>query len=363
MLEQVHRIQTNRLSQLFLTPPSYLWGNLFQLWLSLHQKGILRAHSLDVPVISVGNITVGGTGKTPFTQWVASHLRDGGEPVGILSRGYLREGKGIAVVSDRETVRKGPTQVGDEPYLLARNLRGVPVVVGKDRFLAGKHMLESFGTRVIILDDGFQYLPLRRNLNILLIDITNPFGNRKPLPAGILREPLKGLSRADLFLLTRVDEGRAVGDLLKDLKELNRDAPIVEAVHRPLELFPLQGGEAEEVGILKGKRVIALSGVGNPASFESTLEGLGAVLVRRLRYPDHHRYSLKDLRQLDEIFGNAGVELIVITEKDGVRLEGLPIELPILVLKVGIDIVKGGHALFESLERITRLTDSRARAR
>lgn len=355
MLKRVHPLAANSALEILLSPVGYLYETVFRLWLSLYQHKLLKSRSLGVPVISIGNITVGGTGKTPFTQYLASYLNNRGMKVAILSRGYGREGRGgWALVSDGERTYHDPKEIGDEPFLLASNLQGIPVVVGRDRFRAGRYAIREFHCDVLVLDDGFQHLPLRRDLDIALLDSTNPFGNYKAIPAGILREPLRGLSRAGLLVLTRVDQGRQVAELRQFLKEVCPHAPVIEAVHKPLEILPLPGGQPEGLEFLKGKRVIALSSLGNPASFEKTLKDLGSFLVRRIRYPDHYPYSPRDLDWIERIFSDLSTDLIVTTEKDGVRLKGVEPSLPIFALRVAIQVVRGEHTLKKSLELTLR---------
>lgn len=345
----------NSLLQTLLSPLGYLYGKAFELWLYLHEHRVVKARSLDVPVISIGNITVGGTGKTPFTQYLASHLRGSGRRVAILSRGYgSQSAEGWLLVSDGERTYRDPREVGDEPFLLAKNLEGIPVVVGRNRFRAGQFAVQKLGCDVVVLDDGFQHLHLQRDLDIALLDSTNPFGNHKAIPAGILREPVRGLSRAGLLVLTRVDQARGLDELRGLLRELNPEAPIVEAVHKPLGMFSLGRAEAQDLGLVRNRRVIALSSLGNPGSFERTLSDLGSFLVRRIRYPDHYPYSATDLDFIAGVFRDSKADLVVSTEKDGVRLKGLDPSLPILVLKVGIEVVRGEHVLKSSLESVLR---------
>lgn len=349
--DRIRPLEEDSAVQVLLSPFAYLYERAFEFWLSLYQHNLLKTHSLDVPVISVGNITVGGTGKTPFTQYLASYLRDRRREVGIISRGYGRESReGWLLVSDGARIYHNAKEVGDEPFLLATNLDGIRVVVGRNRFRAGQFAVRELGCDVLILDDGLQHLSLERDLDVALLDSTNPFGNYRAIPAGILREPLAGLSRADLFILTRVDQGRGLDELRQFLTETNPQVPIVEAIHQPLGVSPLDEGEDSGIEVLRGKKVIALSSLGNPHSFEKTLTNLGSFLVRRIRYPDHYPYSPKDLDWVESIMEELRADIVVTTEKDGVRLKGLEPSLPIFLLRVGIQILKGEEALNSVLE-------------
>ncbi len=337
-----------------LTALSLAYCLLIQSVLFLYRLRILRKRKLAGLVISVGNITVGGTGKTPLVEMLASGLERKGCRVAILSRGYGRtvnpaSGKRaprsvnrIGIVSNGKKLLMDVREAGDEPYLLAKNLPGVAVLVGKDRRLTGDYALRKFGVDTIILDDGYQYWPLKKDLELVVIDSTNPFGTGHLLPRGRLREPLGSLKRADLFLLTRVDQADQVEGLMERLGKINPQTRILESVHHPSHLIDLRTGERTELTIVNDKRVLSLSSIGNPESFEKTLTGLGALLVARVRFPDHHLYQPGELKGVEEEAIGKGAELIITTEKDAVRLhQDYLWSLPILFLKVQLKIVRG----------------------
>jgi len=330
--------------------------------LAYRSRFLLRDFRLPTKVISVGNIAVGGTGKTPLVTVLAECFRSRGKRVVIISRGYKRKGKGVVVVSDGRRILVDRERAGDEPYLFGQKLTGVPVVVGESRHLAGWVAIRDFAPDVLLLDDGFQHLKLRRDLDIVVIDGSNPFGNGTLLPRGILREPLSSLKRAHLFCLTRVDQSHQLEHLRVHLRKINPNAGLIETVHRPQRLRTLGSEQELPLAFLKDRKIFALSSLGNPDSFERTLEGLGAELVGCVRYRDHHEYTVEDLKALWQHASEVGSEGIVTTEKDIVRfplhfdaLEAHRIlrlhsgqdEIRMFVLEIEMDVVAGEDVLTE----------------
>ena len=319
-----------------------------RLWLYRHR--IFHDQPLGCLVVVVGNLTVGGTGKTPVVEKFARALHDRGRKVAILSRGYKSKAPPAwkrwwwsftqaeepppRIVSDGRQVLLDSEQAGDEPYMLARNLPGVIVLVDKNRVKAGAYAIKKFGCDTLVLDDGFQYLPLKGRLNLLLVDKTNPFGNGHLLPRGILREPISHLRRASYVFLTKSD-GRRDSELERLIEEHNPGVDIIECAHRPqyLQRFgPLTPGEdgRQPLTFLKGRRVFAFSGIATPESFEKFLRDLGALLMGRERFVDHYRYGPEDLAELFAAARQAGAECLVTTEKDAVRIsEALECPLPV----------------------------------
>ncbi|MBU4128689.1 tetraacyldisaccharide 4'-kinase, partial [bacterium] len=284
--------------------------------------------------------------KTPATEKIARILQEKGRKVAILSRGYKSQVAGcrsqVAVVSDGQKILLSVGEGGDEPYLLAQNLSGVPIVVGKDRIRSGNYCLANFNTETFILDDGFQYWRLKRDLDILLIDCLNPFGNGHLLPRGILREPLGSLKRADLFILTRTDQAGNLAGLKDRIRRINPFAPILESIHAPCYLEDLKSRRRLDLEFIEKKEVLALSSIAHPESFEKTLKNLKAIIMKRLRYPDHYLYTKEDL---EEITSKARGCLIVTTQKDGVRLEPLLENESVLALRIKLKITKGQEIL------------------
>ena len=301
-----------------------------------YSLGLLKTRTLPCPVISIGNITVGGTGKTPLVMALAKGLMERGISVAILSRGY--KGKRISepVVSDGKTISLSPEESGDEPFLMAKTCQGIPVLVGKDRFTNGRIALQRFGVKGLLLDDGYQHLPLHRNINILLIDSHIGFGDHTLLPRGILREPLSHLCRADVFLLTKVENPQTVQPLEKKIHEIHPSSQVFHSHYEPVSLVGPKD-EEEKLDSLKGRKIIALSGVANPVYFSSILRKCGAEIIKEVIFPDHHPYTPEDLSSIEEKSKRA--DCIVTTEKDMVKLKRLDIHrLPVRVLRIELKI-------------------------
>ncbi|RKY70681.1 MAG: tetraacyldisaccharide 4'-kinase [Candidatus Latescibacterota bacterium] len=319
--------------------------------LAYRSRLLLRDFRLPTRVISVGNIAVGGTGKTPLVTLLSEYFQRLGKRVVILSRGYKRKGKGVVVVSDGQRMLVDRERAGDEPYLFGRKLSGVPVVVGESRQLAGWVAIRDFAPDVLLLDDGFQHLKLRRDLDIVVIDGSNPFGNGMLLPRGILREPLSSLKRAQLFCITRVDQSHQLEHLRIQLRRINPKARQIETVHRPRRLRMVGSDREVSLPFLSGRKVFALSSLGNPDSFERTLRSLGAQIVGRARYRDHYDYTVEDLEASCQRAREAGSEAIVTTEKDVVRFPPYfdplaeHLEIPMFVLEIELAVVAGEAVL------------------
>ena len=342
-----------RLIFLILSGIYYLGLQVIQFF---YRVKILKSLKLKARVISVGNLTVGGTGKTPTVEKIARLLQEKLKKVAILSRGYKSQVAGrrsqVAVVTDGKKILLSVSEAGDEPYLLAQNLSKVPVVIGKNRMASGNYCLSNFGTETFILDDGFQYWKLKRDLNILLIDSLNSFGNGFLLPRGILREPLRSLRRADLFILTRTDQTENIGALKERIRGINPFTPILESIHAPRYLEDLRSNKKFDLEFIEDKEVLALSSIARPESFEKTLKDMRAIIMKRLRYPDHYPYTKEDLK---EITTKARGCLIITTQKDGVRLKPLlenesrpserGVDESILILRIELKITKGQEIL------------------
>ncbi len=287
----------------------------------------MAGRRLPHPVISVGNLTVGGTGKTPFVAFLARLLqRSGYQPV-ILSRGYRGKFEHSSLlVSDGARILCGPADCGDEPYLLAQQLSGVPILVGKNRYRTGRSLAGSFDRIIYLLDDGYQHLQLRRDLDILLIDASDPFGNGRLVPAGRLREPLAAIERADQIALTRSHLKDDLGKLMSTIREKNPTAPLFLFHHEAGAFVDLKSGERFNAGQFAGKSVIALAAVGNPQVFLQDLQGLGMRIIDHFLFRDHHFYSQAQLDQVIKSRQENGAQAIVTTAKDAVRLERLLFE-------------------------------------
>lgn len=349
----------------FLGFLSALYYGLIKIRSSLCRKKRKKNH-LNAIVISIGNITVGGTGKTPFVIMLAKYLKNRKKKVTILSRGYKRkkcgsrgEGieRGIGVVSAGKDVLLTPEEAGDEPYLMAKYLPGVPVLVNPNRIKTGQYAINNFQSEVLILDDGFSYCPLYRNLEIVLIDATCPFGNHYLLPRGILREPLRNLRRAEVLAVTKTNlvSPEETELIINQLKKYNPLALILKCVHQPVELINLATGEPMSIGFLRNKEIAALSSIGSPESFEKTLQDIGAKVVRTIRYPDHHYYTKEDFISILE---RADYNFIVTTEKDTTRfkkefwnLEKIA-RINFFSLRVEMKIIKGEAEWLKKIKQL-----------
>ncbi len=297
---------------------------------ALYHTGIIRSKKLPCKVISVGNITVGGSGKTPMVVHIAERLSETGLRVLVLSRGYKRSGSGTEVVADGEKVLLDPRRAGDEPYLMATRLDGVPVMVGTDRVEAGLCGIERFSPDVIILDDAFQHLRIKRDLDIMLVDSRRGFGSGYLLPRGPLREPLSGINRADIVMIKGEGEFRLPWSVAQE-------KPVFRFSYIPKGLVGPDGELPGGVDRLRGRMIAALAGIADPASFFQTLERLGAVVTKTLAYPDHHWYTADDAERIKREAD--GTELLVTTEKDLARLDvhGLG-EVPVAALVIDVDV-------------------------
>ena len=347
---------------------AYIFSGLVQLRLWLYRKRIFRDQPLGCLVLVVGNLTVGGTGKTPVVEMFAKALRDRGRKVAILSRGYKSKAPPLwqkwwfwlnhiaepppRVVSDGLTVLLDSEIAGDEPYMLARNLPGVVVLVDKNRVKAGAYAIRQFGCDTLILDDGFQYLPLKGRLNLLLVDKTNPFGNGYTLPRGILREPIKHLARASYVLLTK-SKGVRDTELEAMIHKFNPGVEIIECAHQPQYLQRIDTGERLPLTALSGRKVGAFSGIAAPEGFEAFLREAGAHLVTTRRFVDHYRFTHEDLLAVFSEAQTAGVEFMITTEKDAVRIAASEtIPMPCYYLRLEIEILRGAADFQEAVSKI-----------
>lgn len=348
----------------FLNVLSWLFSALVQVRLLLFKHRILRASTLGCQVISVGNVTVGGTGKTPIVETFARSLQQKGRKVAILSRGYKsrktplwekilkKEERLPRVVSDGERLLLNSDLSGDEPYMLASNLPDVVVLVDKDRVKSGKYAIKTFGCDTLVLDDGFQHLKLQHRLDIVLVDYTNPFGYNRVLPRGLLREPMRNLKRAGFIFITKCPVEGAP-ELKKQLRELNARAEISECRHSAKYLENLYTRERLDLHFLQGKKVAAVSGIAVPESFENGLRGLGVELVCRARYADHHRYTQQEIIETINQAIETGAEMILTTEKDAVRFPLIDrCDLPVFYLRVEIEMLSGSEAFNDWIDRI-----------
>ncbi len=379
----------------FLFVLSRFYRRIVQIRLWLYNNGIMRNHFIGCLVISIGNLTCGGTGKTPVVEIFAKTLQEKGRKVAILSRGYrskdqrsfaekfhdkflnrfqkrnggkntifgntgnCRYAKQIPripprVVSDGKNLLLNSASAGDEPYMLATNLPNTVVLVDKNRVNSGLYAIEKFHTDTLIMDDGFQYLNLKAHINILLIDATNPFGNHHVLPRGLLREPIRNLKRADYVFLTKSTGSSSLRHLKNFIHSHNYHAEIIECCHKPLYIEDVfERGTRYPLSFLKEKKIASISAIANPASFNQFLIDQGATIVSEKRFVDHHRFTQQELIDTINDAKKNNAACILTTEKDAVRMDRLDRrDLPILFLRIEIDILSGQENFEQCISRI-----------
>jgi tetraacyldisaccharide 4'-kinase len=300
-------------------------------------------------VISVGNLTLGGTGKTPLVEVIATLLRERGHRVGVLSRGYGRRGgPSPLVASDGVHPPLSPEVAGDEPVLLARHLPGVPIIVGRDRYAAGMLAVERFGVDVVVLDDGFQHLSLERDLDIVLLDAARPLGTERLFPRGELRESPAALARADVIVFTGWEPGPS-----RLPATLPLPPPVFYSRQEPSDLCVLQDGRILPLASLNQRRVVAFCGIGTPTRFRRMLDDLGAMVIAFRAFPDHYPYTRTDFRALTRLAEAHGAEAMLTTEKDGIRLQRLlPLDWPVWQLRIRARVVNEGSTWESCLLRL-----------
>ncbi len=370
---RIHRDRRFRPWTPLLAFCSAIYGIGVRLRLGMYETGILTGKHLPGFVLSIGNLTAGGTGKTPavvmFAQWAVSQ----GLRVAVLSRGYGAQGhEDVCEVSDGHGEYVDVQMAGDEPSLIARAIPEIPVIVSRSRHRAGMYAYEKFGSDVYILDDGFQHLQLERNLNLVLMDATDPFGNGHLLPWGPLREPLNQLRRADAFILTRFNRGNNAGGrvpvikriveedslhavtpakkTLAFLKERFPSKPVFYADHCPDEVIFPATGEAHDAGFLKGRRIVAFAGIAYPEYFKELLGALGAEVVEFRGFRDHCAFTGKDLEDMIHAKESGGADYLLTTEKDWMRIAAFaPNYGDLAYLRIRFSLLPGQDGLFRMI--------------
>jgi tetraacyldisaccharide 4'-kinase len=356
LLESIWWSESPGLAAAALAPPLRLAALLFRAGAALrgvlYDAGILRAARAGVPVVSIGNVAVGGAGKTPAALAVARRLLVRGRRVAVLSRGYGATRKDPRVVSDGARVLLDAAEGGDEPVLVARRLPAAAVLCGPRRADLARTAVAEHGADALLLDDGFQHRALARDLDVVVLDAANPFGNGRLLPAGPNREPRAALRRAGLVWLSRVDQAEPAG--LEALRALARAATgedPVESRHAPVEIVDGALGRTFGVEALRGRRVLLLAGIARPAGFRRTLASLGAEVGAEAIFPDHHRFAAEDLAAALRAAEAARCELVVTTEKDAVRLPpAAAADSRVRAVRIEAEIVRGGERLDAALD-------------
>jgi len=323
------------LLKVFLSFLSFIYDLIVRGLIFFYQ---LNPYRLNCKVISVGNITLGGTGKTSLVEFIARYLKKEGHKVAILSRGYKKP-NGIG--------RAGETEfqiLGDEPCMLRNALKDTPVLVDPDRIRSSGLAIRNYGADTVVLDDGFQQWKINKDLEIVTIDSSNPFGNQHLLPRGILREPLSSLKRADIFVFTKTNLNPDIQDIKDFLSSINPHALIIESIHLPLGFYRLnKRDELLGTEALRGETVSLICGIGDPYSFENLMLSLGINIGLSFVFPDHHPYSKKDLENIVRETRKKNIDIIVTTEKDAARLPQLlaySLQQTIFVLRIELKITK-----------------------
>jgi tetraacyldisaccharide 4'-kinase len=336
--------------ELFLFSISIGYGLIVRLRETIYKKGLLQSKRLPCPVISIGNLTIGGSGKTPMTIYAAELIQSLGYSVAIISRGYKGQAEKIGgVVCDGRRICMGPDTAGDEPFMVAQRLKTVPVIVGQNRFKAGRLAIQEFKPDVLLLDDAFQHLKLHRDLDLVLLDSIEPLGNTFLFPRGTLRETASALSRGDAVILTRSDIGKAPS--LDQIKKHVPRMPIFHSSHIPYIYKIVTGNSIQsqdsstssseyDFGAFKNKRVFAFSGIASNDDFRRTIESFQCKLENFSEFPDHHQYSEKELDKIVKSAMDVSAEFIFTTEKDYVRIAH-KIKWPMDLVIIGIEISFG----------------------
>lgn len=340
--QQLYNLATDKtrglcadLIRIFLFLLSIVYGLVVRALILFYR---MRPYKLDGKVISVGNITLGGTGKTTLVELIARYLRQQGIKPAILSRGY------------------GSC---DEPRMLKMNLKDLPVIVDKDRLRAGQLALHKYGADTLILDDGLQQWRLVKDLEIVTIDAANPFGNGYLMPRGILREGLSALKRADIFVLTKLSSDSDIEKLIARLNRLNPLAMVIESRHKAAGFYNINNPQILiACGSLRGKTAALFCGIGDPDSFENLVKNLGIKVGLSFKFGDHYHYTIEDLDRIMRLSGEKNIDTIITTEKDAVRFLGYQpkaLGLNLLVLRIELEITKNAQGFFDRLLKLHSL--------
>ncbi len=338
---------------LLLIPFALMYGMGTRTRSTLYRFGVLETRSLNCPVISVGNLTVGGTGKTPVVIALANWLTKQGKRVGVISRGYGRDDENqIVLVSDEHQVLVDAHVAGDEPMLIATRCPGVPVIVGADRYVAGMELCHRFSCDVLLLDDAFQHLALQRNANLLLVDAESGFGNGCLLPRGPLREPVGGITRATTLIATRASS--ISHDVISQLATFAEEGiPIATSRFVLTGFVNLQTGELVAKDTMHGTVCVVFCGIANPESFSTLLEDAGMPVQQLLSFPDHWRYSAEDLQTIWDSTEGCAPKTVITTEKDAVKIrQHVPESLEVFAARIELEWIDGQKAVERHLMHV-----------
>ncbi|MBD3234371.1 MAG: tetraacyldisaccharide 4'-kinase [candidate division Zixibacteria bacterium] len=319
---------------MILKPFAFLYWMVVAIRNKGYDIGVFKAHSLPKPVLSVGNITVGGTGKTPVVRMLCEKLLERGLKPAILSRGYMRKGTEDVIFKSPPPESTTADTIGDEPYMLSRQLNGVIFGISANRRRVGMKILESHNPDIFVLDDGFQHRQLRRDVDFVVLDSDNPFGGNANLPRGMLREHPSSLARADIILIRNSHQESSDDNLSSKVRSYAPDAHIFDVFLRPEKIISLAGTESERPEFLKHRPVFAFCGIANPEGFKKTLESLQTKIMDFVGFRDHHRYSSADVERLNRKFMSSDAEFGITTMKDGAKLSNHRLNFPLYTLDV-----------------------------
>jgi len=313
---------------------SFFYGCVIKIWSLAYDKGILKVYNAKTKVVSVGNITLGGTGKTPFSMFLAAYFKERNKKASVLIRGY-----------------------GDDEWRMLENtLSDIPIITGRDRLRSAEKAVRNHRSEVLILDDGFQHRRLKRDLDIVLIDSSEGFGNSRLFPRGILREPLEAIRRADIIVMTKCDFGKVnLTELRERISRYTENKNPVEAVYKPLMFIELFSKKSLRLDVVRGKNVCTVTAIANPSYFKYILKNLGANLVKNFDFPDHYNYSDSDIKRIQDEVKLFNCDYLAATEKDMVKLDkfrNADLTIPILILYVELEITNGKEELFDRLDSV-----------
>lgn len=322
-LDFYKNIQSNKILLFILQKLSVIYGLGIKLRLFFYKAGLFKTESIPTYVVSIGNLTTGGTGKTPFVAMLARWASRNGIRVAILSRGYKRKkGRGLIVVSDGRKILVSSEESGDEAFMLAKKLDSVPVLVSKKRCATALLALESFNSQLLVLDDAYQHLSIKRDLNILLIDSLRKFGNNFLLPAGPLREPAEEVKRADIIVLTKCKDINSASDIASYVRKTYPQTPVLRASHFPEKiLLPLKN-KSYLPNFIRNKRIIAFAGLASPDDFFNMIKDLGGIIVQSRPFSDHKYYKEHEIKELLNVKTLLSADFLLTTEKDWARIDG-----------------------------------------
>lgn len=323
---------------------SLIYGGVVSIRNIFYDHNILIKKKAGTTVISIGNITMGGTGKTPTVIMLAQFLQERGYRPAVVSRGYGgKSGNSVNIVSDGNTVLMQPREAGDEPVLIAKALSNIPVITGKNRYVAAQYALKHFDIDLIILDDAFQHRALFRNIDILLLDADRPFGNGLLIPGGTLREPAGSVKRAGIIVATRA-ERKSVSFLPGMIEKDFQGKPLFTGYRKAKDVIKGLSGEILSANYIHGKKIYAFSGIARPNNFLETITSLGGIIEGTLVFSDHHAYKREDLMRITENAAKSRAEMILTTEKDFMKLVDFGDFLrDIFVLRITMELAPVGE--------------------